>query len=81
MTSDCLPHQVRVPRSYQGQGSIRLPLALLRRLSLDEAEAERCLERRLEAEACKRAAREAASVEEAKEKRTVNRLLCEGMRL
>ena len=78
MTADCLPHQVRVPRSYQGQGSIRLPLALLRRLSLDEAEAERCA---WEAEACKRAAREAASVEEAKEKRTVNRLLCEGMRL
>ena len=76
MTSDCLPRQVLVPRSYRGQGSVRLPVARLRRLSHDEAEAERCLERRLQAEACERAAREA---KEAKEKRTLNRLLCEGM--
>jgi hypothetical protein len=76
MTSDCLPHQVRVPMSYRGQGSVRLPVARLRCLSHDDAEAERRLERRLQAEACEKGAREAA---EAKEKRTLNRLLCEGM--
>ena len=53
-----------------------MPVARLRCLSHDDAEAERRLERRLQAEACEKGTREAA---EAKEKRTLNRLLCEGI--